>query len=111
MSGTATSPTSSRPGVRIAVDVGSARVGVAATDTTATLASPVAVLRRDARAQRDLDELAALVTERAAVEVVVGLPRTLAGRDSASTTDARRYAVAGSIRKVSSPLWTWSVPL
>jgi putative Holliday junction resolvase len=83
-----------RPGVRIAVDVGSARVGVAATDATATLASPVTVLRRDVRDLRDLHELAALVSARAAIEVVVGLPRTLAGLDSASTTDARAYAAA-----------------
>jgi putative Holliday junction resolvase len=87
-----------RTGVRIAVDVGSARVGVAATDRTATLASPVTVLRRDVRGLRDLDELAGLVGEREAVEVIVGLPRTLRGRDSTSTTDARRYAAALAAR-------------
>ena len=76
-------------GVRMAVDVGSVRVGVAASDPTGTLASPVTVVRRDRRNHRDLDELARLVTERDAVEVLVGLPKTLAGRDSASTADAR----------------------
>ena len=80
------------PGVRMAVDVGSVRVGVAASDPTGTLASPVTVVRRDRRNHRDLDELARLVTERDAVEVLVGLPKTLAGRDSASTADARSYA-------------------
>lgn len=79
-------------GVRVAVDVGTARVGVAACDPTGTLASPVAVVRRDRRNQRDIDELAQLINERDAVEVLVGLPRTLAGRDSASTADARSYA-------------------
>ena len=79
-------------GVRVAVDVGTARVGVAASDPTGTLASPVTVVRRDRRNQRDLDELARLITERDAVEVLVGLPKTLAGRDSASTADARSYA-------------------
>lgn len=79
-------------GVHIAVDVGTVRVGVAASDRTATLASPLTVLRRDRRTQRDLDELVALVRDREAVEIVVGLPQTLAGRDSASTTDARDYA-------------------
>ena len=93
-----------RPGVRIAVDVGSARVGVAATDATATLASPVTVLRRDVRDHRDLDELAALVSERDALEVVVGLPRTLGGRDSASTTDARAYAAALAARVAPVPV-------
>jgi putative Holliday junction resolvase len=80
------------PGVRVAVDVGTVRVGIAASDRTGTLASPVTVLRRDRRGLRDLDELVAVVREREAVEVVVGLPQTLAGRDSASTTDARDYA-------------------
>jgi len=78
-------------GVRVAVDVGTVRVGVAASDPTGTLASPVTVVRRD-RKQRDIDELAQLITERDAVEVLVGLPKTLAGRDSASTADARSYA-------------------
>ena len=98
MSDTATSHLPVRPGVRIAVDVGTARVGVAATDTTATIASPVTALRRDVRSRRDLDELAALVSERAAIEVVVGLPRTLRGHDSASTADARDYAAALAAR-------------
>lgn len=81
-------------GVRVAVDVGAVRVGVAASDPTGTLASPVTVLRRDLRAQRDIDELVRLVTEREATEVLVGLPKTLAGRDSSSTADARAYAEA-----------------
>ena len=83
-----------RAGVRIAVDVGTVRVGVAASDPTGSLASPVAVLRRDPRGGTDLAELADLVAEREAVEVVVGLPRTLRGTDSASTVDAREYAAA-----------------
>jgi putative Holliday junction resolvase len=83
-----------RAGVRVSVDVGTARVGVAASDVTATLASPVTVLRRDRRASRDLHELAAIVRDRDAMEVVVGLPQTLRGRDSSSTTDARAYAAA-----------------
>ena len=98
MSDTATSELSRHPGVRMAIDVGSVRVGVAASDATATLASPVTVLRRDRREHRDLDELTTLVHDRAAVEVVVGLPRTLRDRDSASTADARDYAAALAAR-------------
>jgi putative holliday junction resolvase len=81
-------------GVRIAVDVGTVRVGVAASDPSGSLASPVTVLRRDARNGIDLDALVALVAERDAISVVVGLPRTLRGTDSASTLDARDYAAA-----------------
>jgi len=80
--------------VRVAVDVGSVRVGVAASDPEATLAFPVGVLRRDAGAGRDVDELVAIVADKQAVEVVVGLPQTLRGRESSSTADARAYASA-----------------
>jgi putative holliday junction resolvase len=87
-----------RAGVRLAVDVGSVRVGVAVTDPAATLALPLTVLRRDRRDTHDLDQLTQLVTEREAIEVVVGLPRTLRGRDSTSTDDARSYAAALAAR-------------
>lgn len=83
-----------RSGVRLAVDVGTVRVGVAACDPTGSLASPVTVVRRDPRNGADLGEIAALVAERDVVGVVVGLPRTLRGTDSASTADARAYAAA-----------------
>ena len=79
--------------MRLAVDVGSVRVGVAASDPSGTLATPVTVLRRDARADRDVAELAALVLERGAVEVVVGLPRSLRNAEGAAAASARAYAV------------------
>jgi putative Holliday junction resolvase len=70
------------------------RIGVAATDPSGALASPVTVVRRDRQRGSDLDELASLIAERDTIEVVVGLPRTLRGRDSASTVDAREFAAA-----------------
>jgi putative Holliday junction resolvase len=82
-----------RPGVRLAVDVGSVRVGVAASDPTGTLASPVTVLRRDSRGGRDLVELADLTREREAMEVVVGLPRSLRTAEGAAAVAARDYAI------------------
>lgn len=81
-------------GVRIGVDVGTVRVGVAASDPDGVLASPVVTLTRDPRTGRDLDELADIVRDRAAVEVVVGLPRHLSGREGASVQMARDYADA-----------------
>lgn len=81
-------------GVRIGVDVGTVRVGVAASDPGGVLASPVATLTRDPRTGRDLDELAGIVRDRGAVEVVVGLPRHLSGREGASVHMAREYADA-----------------
>ena len=81
-------------GVWIGVDVGTVRVGVARSDPGGILATPVATLTRDVRNNADLAELAALVLEYEAVGVVVGLPRTLAGRDGSSAEMAREYAAA-----------------
>jgi len=86
-----------RPGVRIGVDVGSVRVGVAASDGSAMLASPVETLKRDVRDGTDLQALAALVAEREAVEVVVGLPRSLNGTEGPAAVAARDYARALSV--------------
>jgi putative Holliday junction resolvase len=87
-----------RPGVRLAVDAGSVRVGIAASDPAGILATPVTVLRRDARGSSDLTELAALVAEREAVEVLVGLPRSLSGGDGPAAVIARDYATALAAR-------------
>jgi putative holliday junction resolvase len=62
--------------VRIGIDVGSVRIGVAASDPAGLLASPVETVKRG---KGDLERIAAIVAEREAIEVVVGLPRTLHG--------------------------------
>lgn len=80
-----------RPGVRIGVDVGSVRVGVARTDDSALLAVPVETVLRGAG---DLARIAAIVREFAAVEVVVGLPVGLDGREGRAARAARDLAVA-----------------
>ena len=69
------------------VDVGSVRIGVAVSDPDGILATPVETVRRD-RTDRHLRRLTQLVTELEAVEVVVGLPRTLADRTGPSAEDA-----------------------
>jgi putative Holliday junction resolvase len=79
------------PGVWLAVDVGSVRVGVARSDPRGVLAVPVATLARAAADDRDIVELAGLVGEYEAVGVVVGLPRTLAGREGIAAQLARDY--------------------
>jgi putative Holliday junction resolvase len=93
---------SSRPAGRVlGVDVGSVRVGVALSDPTGTIASPLETLRR-AKDGSDLDRLAALVVEHEVAEVVVGEPRHLSGASGASARDARAYseALAGRIADV-----------
>jgi putative holliday junction resolvase len=93
---------SSRPVGRVlGVDVGTVRVGLALSDPTGTLASPLETLRR-AKDGSDLDRLAALVVEHEVAEVVVGEPRHLSGASGASAQDANAYseALAGRIADV-----------
>jgi putative Holliday junction resolvase len=80
-----------RPGVRLGIDVGKARVGVARSDLHGMLATPLETVRR-ATDGSDLARVAQLVEEYAASEVLVGLPLALSGRATASTDDARGFA-------------------
>ena len=88
----ASSPESS--GIWFGVDVGTVRVGVARSDPRGVLAVPVTTLQRDARHNSDITELANLIAEYDAVGVVVGLPRTLAGREGPAAEMARKYGQA-----------------
>jgi len=76
-----------RPGRSLGVDVGSVRIGVAASDPDGILATPVETVRRD-RSGRHVRRLAELAAQLEAVEVIVGLPRTLADRTGPSAQDA-----------------------
>ncbi|WP_168581226.1 Holliday junction resolvase RuvX [Gephyromycinifex aptenodytis] len=87
-----------RPGVRIGIDVGSVRVGVARSDPAGILATPVVTLARDDEADADIRQLAELVQELGAIEVIVGLPRTLAGQDGPAAVAAREYARRVSVQ-------------
>ncbi len=80
-----------RPGVRLGVDVGSVRVGLASCDPSGSVASPVETLARDAGRGSDVVALAEHVRQRGAVEVVVGLPLSLSGAEGPAATAARRY--------------------
>jgi putative Holliday junction resolvase len=85
-------------GRRLGVDVGTVRIGVAASDPDGILATPVETVCRD-RTNKHLRRLAQLAAELEAVEVVVGLPRTLADRSGPSARDAVELAeqLAGRI--------------
>jgi putative pre-16S rRNA nuclease len=80
------------PGRRLGVDVGSVRVGVAVSDPAPVLATPLVTLARDEHSDSDLDRLAELVAEHEVVEVIVGLPRTLAARHGKAAAVATAYA-------------------
>lgn len=74
-------------GRRLGVDVGTVRIGVAASDPDGILATPLETVKRE-RTGRHLRRLATLVEDHGAVEVIVGLPRTLADRSGSSAQDA-----------------------
>jgi putative Holliday junction resolvase len=78
-----------RVGVRLAIDLGSARIGVARSDRDGLLASPLATVRRG---DGDLDALAGLAAADDVIEVIVGLPIGLSGREGRAAADARMFA-------------------
>jgi putative Holliday junction resolvase len=78
-----------RRGVRLGVDVGSVRIGVARCDPDAVLASPLVTVARDGR---DVAAIAALAAETGAVEVVVGHPVSLSGAAGTAAAAASAYA-------------------
>jgi putative Holliday junction resolvase len=87
-------------GVKLGVDVGTVRVGVAVCDRDGILATPLRTLARNAKKNTDVRILAALAAELNAVEIFVGLPRTLKGEEHASARMASDYAqlLAGALK-------------
>jgi putative holliday junction resolvase len=78
-----------RSGVRLGLDPGDARIGVARSDPSGFLATPLETVRRS---RGDLARLAEIVVEEEAVEVVVGLPRSLSGREGPAAAKVRVFA-------------------
>ena len=78
-----------RHGVRLGIDPGDARIGVARSDPSGFLASPVETVRRG---KGDLRRLARLVQESEATEVVVRLPRSLSGGEGPAAAKVRDWA-------------------
>lgn len=77
----------------LALDYGKARCGCAVSDPTGTLATPLDPVTAPA-SRRGLARLRALVAEVGAERVVVGLPLSLSGGDSAQTGETREFADA-----------------
>jgi putative Holliday junction resolvase len=75
----------------LSLDYGSARCGVAISDPTGTIVTPIEPVLR-AATKAGLGRLAALVDERAVEVVIVGLPISLAGLDTAQTAETRVFA-------------------
>lgn len=83
-----------RAGVRLGVDVGEARVGLATCDPAGVLATPVATLRRDTGQHSDQQEIVDEARDRGAIEVVIGLPRSLSGQEGVAARRVRDYAAS-----------------
>jgi putative Holliday junction resolvase len=85
-----------RTGVRLAVDFGSVRIGVAACDPSGLLAFPLETVRRG---RGDVERLAALANEHEVLEVLLGLPTNLSGREGEAATAVRAFAseLAGAV--------------
>jgi putative Holliday junction resolvase len=91
-------------GVRLGVDVGAVRVGVALSDPAGILATPLITLRRDPEKDADIAELARIVADREVVEVIVGLPRMLSGRKGPAAIAAEDYAARLTTQVVPVPV-------
>jgi putative holliday junction resolvase len=90
-------------GRRLGIDVGTVRIGVAVCDPDGILATPLETVRRE-RDGRHLRRLVKLAAEHEAVEVVVGLPRTLADRAGSSAHDAVELADAVAAKIAPTPV-------
>jgi putative Holliday junction resolvase len=79
-------------GRRLAIDVGSVRIGLAICDPDGILSSPLPALGRSNELLDTLQLVSELVAENSVIEVYVGDPISLSGGQSASTRDAREFA-------------------
>ena len=89
-------PRQMRQGVRLALDWGDARIGVAASDPGGVLAYPVKALQGG---NREIAEVVGVVAEYEPIEVYVGFPRSLGGGEGSAAVKARERAarLAGAI--------------
>jgi putative Holliday junction resolvase len=78
-----------RRGVRLGVDVGDVRIGVASSDPSGLIATPVETVPRGAG---DLARIRSIVEELGATEAVVGLPRSLSGGEGPAAAKVRTFA-------------------
>jgi putative holliday junction resolvase len=78
-----------RTGARLGIDVGSVRIGVARCDEDGRLATPLTTVQRGGG---DLDAIARLARDGGVIEIIVGLPVGLSGREGPAASAARAFA-------------------
>lgn len=82
-----------RKGRRLAVDVGTVRIGLALCDSDGILASPIEAISRTG-ALNAIEAIAELAVQSDVIEIYVGDPLSLSGLETRSTSDARDFAKA-----------------
>lgn len=82
-----------RSGRRLAVDVGKVRIGIAICDREAILSSPLDAVARLSSSSETVTSIAQLADTHGVIEVYVGDPLSLSGRETDSTSDARLFAL------------------
>src|SRR6201996_1268328 len=90
-----------RSGVRLAVDPGTVRIGVARSDPRGVLATPLTVVRRGKGAR---DPWRARAATEEAMEILVVLPRSLSGREGPAAVSARKFAAELAARVTPLPV-------
>ncbi|MFL6106812.1 MAG: Holliday junction resolvase RuvX [Marmoricola sp.] len=89
------------PGVRLGIDPGDARIGVATCDPSGILATPVETVPR---ADGDIERLADLAEELGAQLLYVGLPRSLRGGEGPAAGKVRAFASELAVRVAPRPV-------
>jgi putative Holliday junction resolvase len=75
----------------LGLDVGDSRIGVAVSDPLGVLASPLTIIdRRDA--EKDIDDILAIIRERNVETIVLGLPRNMDGSEGSQARKVRDFA-------------------
>ena len=74
--------------MRLGIDVGDVRIGVARSDPSGLIATPVETV---ARGEGDLARLRQIAADEQAIEVVLGLPRSLSGGEGPAAVKAREF--------------------
>ena len=79
-------------GSRLAIDVGTVRIGLAVSDPDSILSTPLPALIRSKLLTETLQEILSLISDSGVVEVYIGDPLSLSGSETESTKDARQFA-------------------
>ncbi len=85
----------------LGVDLGSRRIGLAASDASGTLASPLRLLERSGDPARDHRAIVEAAHDVEAVRIVVGMPRSLSGKDGPAARGVR--AEVAAIQAIAGP--------